>query len=207
MKRYLFPLWLLLLTTVICGTQAPAAQADTPPLITPWQGQVVGWYYNPEFSPQIGLSPEFIEDLVIAGANNWGTHVRFVYLGHTDVRPACTANASPRGANDVNVVGWGNVWPYAGLECFDSTPNPLHFNIVMNVNTAHEYSNILGTLTHEFGHALGLPHPDNCNVKFVLMCPDGTVLVRPTPDDFKALDILYPKRAHQLTFTLLASDP
>ena len=171
---------LFLLAAVLFACLIPFATASAgTSLIDPWPASVA-WYYNPAGAPA-----GFDEGTVIAAARSWG--LQLVYAGHTTQVASCTV------APTENVVGWGSdMGPNAGLTCFDAAPQARHFNIV--INPAAPY--LQGAFAHEFGHALGLPHP-NCNPRpgvqiAMLMCVNGSWLVEPTLADRNALSALYP---------------
>ena len=78
----------------------------------------------------------------------------------------------------------------------------LDANIVVNqaFNGFFDQANFQATLAHEFGHVLGLAHPDQCNRDFNVLMRSASLfassspcfVMNPTADDLTGAEMIYP---------------
>ena len=145
-----------------------------------------------------------------AAANVWNTDLpgRFTFVGADGTVDFCDTedgktsvggtttlcDGSPYGGNvlAVTLSIYVNNGPHAG-ELIDG-------NITVNQRFAFSQKSFQATLAHEFGHVLGLAHPDQCNKDFnVLMrsaslfrSTDPCFVLDPTAADLSGAKRIYP---------------
>lgn len=134
-----------------------------------WTGGNVFWYYNPASQPA-GLSTETVVNAIKLAASRWNgmCNVRFLYMGITA--------SKPYGGDDPSIVDRRNVVGWEPLVDSDPESNTLGIthswmsrdsyadvDIILNTAVVRPWTaeRLDGTMTHEWGHAIGINHSDS----------------------------------------------
>jgi hypothetical protein len=145
-----------------------------------------------------------------AAANIWNTDLpgRFTFVGadgtvdFCDTEDGKTSVGGTMSLCDGSNYG-GNVLAVTLSIFFSTGPRAgelIDANITVNQRFAFSQKSFQATLAHEFGHALGLAHPDQCNEDFnVLMrsaslfrSTDPCFVLDPTAADLNGAERIYP---------------
>lgn len=165
-----------------------------------WPGPV-RWRYNHASAPEPFTSdPLGTLAQVRAGLESWTQvcGVTFVYEGETTIPPNAVTIDPRLGQqpDDINVVGWntldGNAAGIANVWYDDDARVLTDSDITLSIERVQSQAAMQRTVTHEWGHAIGLSHS---NVGGTLMSgPPDTLynaLLTIQPDDVRGCRCLY----------------
>lgn len=148
------------------------------------------------------LSPEAVEDMVAASAQQWnmvdGSHMSLLYQGDS-------ARHGDSETDATNVIFFEDDWPLAeellAVTYVWSMSDGEITAFDMAVNTRdHEWAtsgdverhDLMNTITHEFGHAVGVDHSEDAYASMFATSETGEVVKRDvSPDDMEAVRHLY----------------
>jgi len=192
---------LTLLTIFLLPAQAWEGRKDAMGQQLRWTGDQISYRINP--TGNHGLSPTAIDTLISAATRSWTDPVngklRFDNDGNTALRAA-------NHTDQTNVIYFEDDWTQdpellAVTYIWSNTEGEIiGFDMALNaedhqwsIDGSAESNDLLNTLSHEFGHALGIDHsPLEALATMYATSPPGELLKRDLhADDVNAITHLY----------------
>ena len=163
-----------------------------------WKKSEINYYINTESSP---LTAEETESALVQAAQGWNfSHTELIYDGTTNIKRVghedekFTVFFDQNWSEDPDILALTYTWSNGEGEI-------VHFDIAINAedhtwstdgNTeAHDLQN---TITHEFGHVLGLDHSEIPDATMSPSAPAGELAKRELhEDDIMGYQVIYPE--------------
>jgi hypothetical protein len=185
--------------------------------IVTWNKKSIGFEINADDAPS--LSEDEVIQAVKAAAEEWsgdlhGANTTFQYDG-------TSKNIGADLSDDVHLVSFDTTWNQdpsllAVTHVWSNSNNEIvHFDIEINADDVYwsttgdpNKHDLHNTMTHEFGHALGLEHSDEANASMSSTTSIGELSKRDVhEDDIQGFVSLYPFQEEQDDDSLDPADP
>ncbi len=193
--------------TLILSSLIQSASAWEPKMVNgyvvTWKKEVVSFELNSDNSP--ALSEDEVENAIVSASKQWdgkdvGAKTEFTYEGNSKKSGADMSDG-------VHLVSFDTTWNHdpsllAVTHVWSDANNEIvHFDIEINADgidwsTSGDPNkfDLHNTMTHEFGHALGLEHSDDAQASMASTTSVGEVSKRDIhEDDVQGFLSLYPE--------------